>query len=323
MTTQCEGGNKEFLAFLTEAPSLDEASSGATTELTGLVSRVAEGRFAITIDDGRTYELDAAAVQRFRVVGTSGVTPVVAIRIVSDVLKDAALRPIKPLIKDVIKDPIKDIIHDGTLHAKDLRTDPIVDKNPPKDLHTDPLADTPAAKDIHTDPALDKPLFKDLRKDPLQDPVKPGIADVAGTGAADPLGGFDPTGQVVSPAAAAGFGGVAGLQQATMMPFVMATPHHGPQHLLQLQAGVPQAAALGGVQQQLKPFAYDTIKELAWGETIKEPVFDTRKELIVDTRKELVWDTWIEGGPYTVAEGIFDPGQVVTQPAGFGMPGFM
>jgi hypothetical protein len=38
-------------------------------------------------------------------------------------------------------------------------------------------------------------------------------------------------------------------------------------------------------------------------------VFDTHKELIIDTRKEMVWDTYWEGGPYTLQEGVFDPGK--------------
>lgn len=319
MTTPSEGGNKEFLAFLREAPSLDDASSGATTELTGVVTRAGEGRFAMTTGDGRTIELDPAAVKRFRVVGSAGLSSVVSIQVAADALKDAIQRPIKPLVKDLIKDPIKDIVHDGTLAGKDIHTDPLVDKALPKDLHTDPIADKPPTKDLHTDPAVDKPLFKDLHKDPLQDPVNTGIADVAGTGIPDVAGtgpadqgGFDPSGQTVNPAAAASAAG--------MMPFVMATPHHAPDHLVQMQLGGAQAALAGGGR--LKPFATDTIKEVAWGETVKEPVFDTRKELAFDTRKEMIWDTWVEGGPYTIAEGTFDPGQVVTQPGLFGMPGF-
>lgn len=349
MASRKEGGNREFLEFLKDAPTLEEASSGATQELTGLVSRTEDGRFAITTGEGQTYELEVGAVQRFRPLDPGGLTPMATIQVASEALQNATLRPLKPIFKDVYKDPIKDIVHDGTLAFKDVRTDPVFDnkqiiKDPQKDLpydtpaakdiRTDPVFDaTHYAKDVRTDPAVDKPIFKDIHKDPLADPIETGFADVAGTGPADPIGGIpDPTGQITNPAFNAF--AAAGAQQAGMTPFVMATPHHAPQHLVAMQAGLPQMGAFAGGP-NFKP-AMDTIKEVAGGETGKQPIFDTAKEMvrdtfkemIRDTYKEMVWDTWIEGGPFTMAEGTFDPGQIVTQPGvmqaqPYGMPGFM
>jgi hypothetical protein len=302
-----DGGNREFREFLRAAPSLDDASSGAHTELTGLVSRTGEaGKFAITTGDGKTYELEVGAVQKFRTDAGSGLTPVATIQVASEVLKNATLRTVKPIIKDMIKDPIKDVIHDGTLHGKDIHTDPIVDKPIHKDIHTDPLAD----KHLHTDPLVDKHPLKDIHKDPLQDPINTGFADLATTGAGDPVNIPDPAGQVTNPAVAAGFAAQAG----GVTPFVMATPHQAPQHLVAMQAGMPQTAALGAAA-QLKPLHYDTAKEVAWAETIKEPIRDTLKELIHDTRKELIFET--------VYEPIYDPTQVQQPGPMFGMPGFM
>ena len=304
MAAQPEGGNKEFLDFLKRAPTLDEANADDATELTGVVNRGAEGKFAITTGDGQTYELEAAAVQRFRVEESQGLSQVVTVRISAEALKNAVLRPIKPIFKDIGKDPIKDIIHDhGTLHGKDFRTDPIVDKPIHKDIRTDPIQDKNPHKDFATDPIVDKKPFKDIHKDPLQDPLDTGWADVAGKPAGDPVDFPDPAGGLVNPAAAAG--------GAT--PFVMQTPHHAASHLVAQQMGAPYAtAALGGAQ--LKAARYDTIKEVAYAETVKEPVTDTRKEMVFDTHKEMVWDTWVEGGPHTMQEGVFDPGQVVVQP---------
>ena len=283
MAAQPEGGNKEFLEFLKRTPTLEEANADDATELSGVVTRGSEGKFALTTADGQTLELDPAGVQRFRTEAGPGLHPVVTLRISAEALKAAVIRPIKPVFKEIAKDPIKDIIHDhGTIFAKDVRTDPIADK----------------------------PLHKDLHKDPIQDPLDTGWADQVGKPAGDPVDIPDPAGQVVNPAAAA-FAGAT--------PFVMQTPHHAASHLVAQQMGAPYAAAGAGAQ--LKTARLDTIKEVAYAETVKEPVTDTRKEMVFDTRKEMVWDTWVEGGPYTLQEGVFDPGQVVVQPewgAGFG-----
>ena len=120
---------------------------------------------------------------------------------------------------------------------------------------------------------------------------------MGGKPAGDPVDMPDPAGGLFNPAAAAG-----------VTPFVMQTPHHAASHLVAQQMGSPYAAAaLSGAQ--LKATRYDTIKEVAWGETVKEPISDTRKEMVFDTRKEMVWDTWVENGPNTMQEVVFDPGQ--------------
>ena len=301
-----EGGNKEFLELLKSSPTLDEAASGETVELAGLVARSGDGKFAITTGEGQTYELDPAAVTRFRAEAGPGLSRMVTIQISAEALKAAVLRPLKPVVKDVIKDPIKDLITDGqnTIAGKDIRTDPITDKPLHKDIHTDPLADKHFPKDVRTDPLVDKQLSKDIHKDPIQDPLDTGWADAVGKPAGDPVDIPDPTGQVVNPAfSAAGFA-------AGATPFVMQTPHHAASHLVAQQMGAPQAA-FGA---QLKPAFRDTIKEISRPETIKEPVFDTYKEVVWDTRKEMVWDTYFEGGPYTLQEGTIDPGQIAGGP---------
>ena len=306
-----EGGNKEFLDFLKRSPTLDELNADESTELSGVVTRAADGKFALTTADGQTYELDPAGVQRFRTEDSPGLQPVVTLRISAEAFKAATIRAIKPVFKELTKDPIKDIIHDhhGTIFAKDVHTDPITDKPLPKDIHTDPLQDKNPHKDFVTDPVVDKKPFKDIRKDPIQDPLDTGWADQVGKPTGDPVDIPDPAGQVVNP----------GFAAAAAQPFVMQTPHHAASHLVAQQMGAPYAAAGAGAQ--LKTARLDTIKEVAYAETVKEPVTDTRKEMVFDTRKEMVWDTWVEGGPYTLQEGVFDPGQVVVQPewgAGFG-----
>lgn len=310
MAAQPEGGNKEFLEFLKRTPTLEEASADDATELSGVVTRGSEGKFALTTADGQTLELDPAGVQRFRTEAGPGLHQVVTLRISAEALKAAVIRPLKPIFKELAKDPIKDIIHDhGTIFAKDVRTDPVTDKPLHKDIRTDPIQDKSPHKDFATDPVVDKPLHKDIHKDPIQDPLDTGWADQVGKPAGDPVDIPDPAGQVVNP----------GFAAAAAQPFVMQTPHHAASHLVAQQMGAPYAAAGAGAQ--LKTARLDTIKEVAYAETVKEPVTDTRKEMVFDTRKEMVWDTWIEGGPYTLQEGVFDPGQVVVQPewgAGFG-----
>jgi len=322
MPAETEGSNRDFRNFLRHAPTLEDAAAGKTTELTGLVSRISDDRFAITTGDGKTYELEVQAVTRFRASEGPGLAAMVTIEIAAEALANATLRPIKPIIKDLHKDPIKDLVSDGTLYAKDLFTDPVADKQFPhdtlaaKDVQTDPVADKHIIKDVRKDP------IKDFAKDPIQDPVNKGWTDPVGTGAADTMGIPDPTGGVVNPfaaqlgAAQLGAAQLGAAQQTGFTPFVMATPHHAPAHLLALQAGAPQAQFAGGAQPQAFKFVYDTYKEIAIAETIKEPIRDTYKELIRDTYKELVFETYFEGGP------IGDPGPLTTQP-GFGVAGFM
>ena len=109
MATGKTTGNSEFLEFLKGAPTLDEATSQETTELTGVVSRTEDGKFAITTAHGQTYEMDAAAVQQFRAVEGHGFSKIATIQITNEALKAAVLRQIKPVFKDMIKDPIKEV----------------------------------------------------------------------------------------------------------------------------------------------------------------------------------------------------------------------
>jgi hypothetical protein len=299
MAKKGEDGGRSFKDFLAAAPSLDDAASDDSVELTGLVSRTTDGRFAISTHEGQTYELDVDAVLEFREV--EGLASAAAIRVGRDVLEKAVLRPVKPLRKDVIKDVIKDIIKDVAHDGKHLITDPLVDKQPPLDKH----------------PPLDTFHGKDLHKDPLTDPVTY-IQEQIGTGPGDALVDPGDFGQVVNPAVNAAAGA----------PFVMATPHQAPAHLLSLQAGVqaaPTATAmtLATIDQlhkridTLKEVNHDTQKELIY-DTRKELIPETHKELIIDTQKE-IYETLVEGGPWTTVEGNPGfPGQ------GFpGQPGFL
>lgn len=329
MAEKPEGGGKEFLTFLRSVPTLEEATSGATTQLTGMVFRGEEGRFAITTGEGQTYELDASAVQRFKVIDAQSLSPVVTLQVASEVLSKASIRAVKPIVKDVVKDVIKDLVADPKRLPKDLLKDPIKElpwdpkvpwKDPPKDLPKDV-----PTKELPKDPP--KEFLKDPPKDLPKDVFETGVRDPGGTGIADTLvETFDPgQGGVINPQQ--GFGGV--FAGGDLTPFVMATPHHAPAHMIQAQMGAQPgltAAAAGGAG--LKPLATDTAKELAY-ETVfqldrpKQLVFDTRKELIFDTRKELVYETWVETGPNTIQETTFDPGGLVTQPPIWGLPGVM
>jgi hypothetical protein len=64
MTQMNEGGNKETHRVLQRRPTLDEATSGRLTVVTGHVFRSAEGKVAVTMADGQIREFEAAAVDR-------------------------------------------------------------------------------------------------------------------------------------------------------------------------------------------------------------------------------------------------------------------
>jgi hypothetical protein len=338
MATGKTSGNAEFMKFLSGAPTLDEASAQDTTELTGVVSRTTDGKFAITASDGQTYELDVSAVQQFRVEEGPGFSKVATIQVTNDGLKAAVVRPMKPVFKDLPKDPIKEIINDGkfppfdtppgkdfykdpvtdkphpidTLAAKDIGTDPVVDH---KRFVTDPNVDTSHLKDVHKDPLSDPvgtARFKDVHKDPLSDPVGTSyFKDVHKDPLTDPIKDLsqegippDPIDPTVNPAA----GG--------LMPFAIATQHHAPQELLAMQMGGAQMAGVPGAQ-HYKPLPWE---KHPWAE--KVPWRDTRKEMIWDpTFKEIVHD------PQTFWEPTFDPTQLGRGPLpepwagaqGFGM----
>lgn len=303
--TPSASGKRSFAEFLKAAPSLDDAATDDSVELTGLISRTGEGRFAITTPDGQTLDLPVDAVRDFREHDATGASAAATVRVGRDALGGAVIHPKKPVLKDGIKDVIKDVIWDG----KHLHKDPILDppKPLPKDVHKDPLGDPP--KPIYDPP---KHLPKDVHKDPWSDPLKH---------VNDPI--IDP-GQAVDPAS----------------PFVIATAHQAPQHLLSLQTGAP-AAGFGPAPQPKpltdtvkeshadtqkeiivdtqkevatdtrKEVTYDTQKEIIH-DTYKELIHDTRKELIVDTQKEII-ETVVEGGGTTVEQGG-NPGQIYTQP---------
>jgi hypothetical protein len=335
MAIRKEASKKSFAEFVANAPMLEEAAKDDSVELTGLVSRTTDGRFAITVDTGQTFELAVEAVRDFREIEVPGAVSAAAVRVAREAISEAAVHTVKPTVKDLLKDPIKDIIQD----VKHVITDPAVDqKSPSKDFVKDPLTDPPKPlgkdpvwdpkhplKDTHKDPLIDpvkdpthdaKHPIKDIYTDPLNDP-QTFVPEGVGTGAADPLGGPDPgLGPVVNPAA----------------PFVMATPHQAPQHLLAMQAGAPAAALTKyGLDQTQKEVSVETIKEMyadtkkemaidtqkePVADTFKEVPHDTHKELVRDTLKEVVWDTLIEG-PYTPREAGWDPYQMGGQP-GFG-----
>ena len=53
MAKKDEGG-RSFKDFLAAAPSLDDAASDDSVELSGLVSRTTDGKFAISTQEGQT-----------------------------------------------------------------------------------------------------------------------------------------------------------------------------------------------------------------------------------------------------------------------------
>lgn len=274
----------------------------------------------------------------------------------------------KPIIKDISTDMVKDVLADQTFRAKDIITDQGTPKA--KDIATDPLTDKALAKDPPKDfnqKEFAKDPIKDVATDGILDPINtffndPGTPGGGGnTGIADTIaegtftegggtfaegGGFDPGQVVTNPVT---------LQQNLGQPgtpFVMATPHHAPAHLLAMQAGIQQpgvqaAAGPGGKQltqetgkelasDTLKEPQFDTLKEMnadtgkelikdppldTTKEIIKDPSWDTSKEMLRDTRKELVYETWVEGGPFTAQEGTLDPGGLATQPPVWNLPG--
>lgn len=307
MPDPTEGGNKEFAAYLKSCRPVEELTSDKYTTLRGIVHRSGDTAFAIQTADGQAYEIDASAVDRFKVIG-AGVRPDVELLLTTEALKSA-----KQL-------QLKSVIAEQTIFAADQKA--II-----KDVHTDPIVDHKLViKDIHTDPIADQTLFafdhkhppKDIAKDPITDPVTGAFDSIGGTLAetAAEAGGFDPGQVVTNPAAF-------GAQQAgagAMTPFVMATPHHASAQMVNLQMGAGQQ--LGAAAPGLKPLQADTIKEVSLDHTLKELIHDTHKEVVFDTRKELIFDTHkevyetlVEGGG-TLAEGSQFPG-------GFpGMPGF-
>ena len=290
MATSKSTGNADFIKFLSGAPTLDEVSAQDTTELSGIVSRTTDGKFAITTADGQTYELETNAVQQFRAEESAGFSKVATIQVSNEGLKSAAVRPIKPLTKDLPKDPIKEMIHDGkhlpidTLTAKDVGTDAAADKALITDPGVDPIG-TGQFKDVHTDPLID-PIgtirFKDVGTDPIQDQVKDFLHE----------GIFNP----VDPTARAG-----------LTPFAIATQHHAPAQLLAMQMGAAQPASVPGSTPTPKPL---------WGEKLlwreKYPWADvTFKEIIHDpmTFWEQPYDPWKFGqgpvtNPMTGAQGM-------------------
>ena len=298
-----EGGNTEFVSFLKNCKTVEEVSSGKYVIVRGTVFRSGDVGFALTTADGQMIELDASAVDNFKVVAGGGTHPEVELSVQADALKNAKSLPFKPVFKDI---------------------------------HTDPITNKVTHKDIHTDPISDQTLFvldhkhvpKDHITDPLVDPIGTGAFDPIGGTAAETLieGGFDPGQVVTNPVDPQGVGLAQG-----MTPFVMATPHHAPSQMVNMQlaaaqqrVGVPGAAPLKPLQTDtlkeisfdhtFKEIAHDTQKELVF-DTLKEAMFDTHKELIFDTRKEVI-ETLVEGGG-TIQEG---GGQI---PGGFpGMPGF-
>ncbi len=276
-----------FADFVANAPSLEDAARDDSVELTGLVSRTSDGNFAITTHAGQTYELPIEAVRDFTPHDEAGAAAA-TVRVDREAIAAASLRPIKPLSKDIITDPIVDRIKQIIHDGKNLITDPLVDKNP----HADTIP------------------FKDVHKDPLHDPVTI-VQEQAGKIAGDPIG--DPTQGGVNPAAAAA------------APFVMATPHQAPMHLLQLQglAAPGQQATTGAADLAMtingehpttalaldvyskKEVTADTAKEVTW-DTLKEPPLDTHKEAVADTHKEPPFDTQKELVADTHKEPPFD-----------------
>jgi hypothetical protein len=281
MPENTEGGSKEFAAFVKSTRSVEELTSGKHVTVRGTVHRSGDAAFVLALG-GQLVELDASSVERFKVVG-SGLHPEVELSINAEALKAGKVVSPKPVFLD----------GPHTLFTPDQ-------KSLVKDVHTDPISDhKPVFKDLHTDPLADQTLFvldhKTVHKDPIMDPVGKVPFDPSNTGdesLAEGIGGIG--GPVFNPAS----------QQAVagMTPFVMATPHHAPSAMVDLQ----MAAAQGRANPQLKPAQFDTVKEVTLDNTLKELIADTHKESVADTIKETIADTHKESVADTLKESVAD-----------------
>jgi len=294
-----EGGAKEFASFLKGVKSIDELKSGAHTVLRGTVYRSGEGTFALVTGTGESVELDVAAVDRFRVVG-SGLQPEIEISIATDALKNAKSVNLKYIPADTTNYGL-----DHKPPAKDIRTDPIVDH-------------TWFVHDKHT---------KEIAKDPIYDPVK-GFADPIDPGAAvNPPYGAQGGAMGMSPfVLATPHQAPAPMVNMQMMGQVPWGPRAGGAHKpIETIKELSWDHTLKELIQDptfKEPIQDPTYKELIQDPTYKEVPYDTYKELI-ETLAE-GGGTWAEGGGTlaevggggTLAEGGPFPG-------GFpGMPGF-
>src|SRR5262245_40255301 len=99
MSEPMEGGGKEFAAFLRTCRSTDDVTSGKVRTIKGTISKSSDTAFAIRTCDGQAFEIEAAAVSRFKVLG-GGLDPEVEIALSSDALKAAKQIVLKPVYAD-------------------------------------------------------------------------------------------------------------------------------------------------------------------------------------------------------------------------------
>jgi len=282
MEENTEGGGKEFAAYLKSTRSVEELTSGKYVTIRGSVHQSGESAFVVALE-GQLLEIPASAVERFKVTG-DGVHPEVELFVNAEALKTSKVISGKSAFSDGTQ----------TLFAADQ-------KSAAKDTYTDPISDhKPVFKEVHTDPIADQTLFvldhKAIHKDPITDPVGTLVFDQLGNTAAESAiegGGID-HGQVINPAAQRAAGG--------MTPFVMATPHHAPSAMVDLQMAAAQAPGAA----QFKRAGIDTLKEAAFDNTIKEVIAETHKETTGDTLKELITDTHKETVLDTLKEATAD-----------------
>jgi hypothetical protein len=179
--------DKGFGDLLRRAPASGGAQDGGVVSLTGALYRTEkEGGFVLALPGGQTVELEADAVQRFRLVQEQGPQLIVEI----DVARDRIPSTASPNLNL------------GTLPTfDDLRTWPVIDQ-----LQTSPLIDDwthPVLDDPRTRPWLDDP-----RTRPWFDDFGTGLNDTWVEGIGSDFGEYiDPgRGGVINPQAGAGAG---------------------------------------------------------------------------------------------------------------------
>lgn len=262
------GGKAEFASFLKGTHSVEDLTSGKVTVLRGSIFRSTDTTFALATGDGQLFEIESAAVERYKVVG-SGLHPEVELALSSDALRNAKAIAFKQAAADSAQ---KSLINEKATF-KDLRTDPIVD---------------------HTLFSLDHKLpFKDIRKDPISDPIGTLFRDPPGGTDFEP--GFDPN-QWANPA-----GGLTPFVLATphQAPEAAVNMQAGFAQARQGFKPLPSDTGKEAVFDTLKEPISDTHKEVVY-DTLKELSHDTLKEMIKDplqdTRKELIETIGPEGG---------------------------
>ena len=209
-----QGAAKSFADIVNEAPVAAEAAGDVM--LTGVVLKSDKaGHFLLATPEGETHELSTDAVKSHTVLQEAGVHRTVQISVAADKVP-AALRKLPAT--DLTTLPAIDY---ATLASYDHHTLAIFDSHSYADVHTHFGYDSHSILDYKL-PQTDVATYlgSDDPNNTLQEGIGGGNTFQEGVGtAAEGIGGFgNPAGGAVNPA----IGG-------SLMPFVLATPHHSAQ----------------------------------------------------------------------------------------------